>query len=137
MRPCSSRVSIFGKHIVCGFSPPEPKIDAGGQLEIVMGNGRQNHKFGSPKTFTFYTCGRKLRGDEKQLIDFECPYHDHTRSHYSVVVHVWGKLVKSSYSCTCAFENPYPLICIALLHDHFMSITLSGCMGIDPGNEAR
>ena len=45
-----------------------------------MGNGRQNHKFSSPKNqggrYTLLycagadgnTCGRKSRGDEKQLI---------------------------------------------------------------------
>ena len=48
-----------------------------------MGNGRQNHKFGSPKNrggILLYcagadgnTCGRKSRGDEKQLIDLEWP----------------------------------------------------------------
>ena len=49
-----------------------------------MGNGRQNHKFSSPQNrggILFYcagadgnTCGRKSRGDEKQLIDLEWPY---------------------------------------------------------------
>ena len=49
-----------------------------------MGNGRQNHKFSSLKNrggILLYcagaggnTCGRKLRGDEKQLIDLEWPY---------------------------------------------------------------
>ena len=48
-----------------------------------MGNGRQNHKFSSPKNrggILLYcagadgnTCGRKSRGDEKQLIDLEWP----------------------------------------------------------------
>ena len=48
-----------------------------------MGNGRQNHKFSSLKNrggILLYcagaggnTCGRKLRGDEKQLIDLEWP----------------------------------------------------------------
>ena len=48
-----------------------------------MGNGRQNHKFSSPKKsrrYTFVlccadgnTCGRKSSGDEKQLIDLEWP----------------------------------------------------------------
>ena len=46
-----------------------------------MGNGRQNHKFSSPKNrggILLYcagtdanTCGRKSSGDEKQLIDLE------------------------------------------------------------------
>ena len=50
-----------------------------------MGNGRQNHKFSSPKNqggILLYcagangnTCGRKLSGDEKQLIDLEWPYN--------------------------------------------------------------
>ena len=49
-----------------------------------MGNGRQNHKFSSPKNrggILLYcagadgnTCGRKSRGDEKQPIDLEWPY---------------------------------------------------------------
>ena len=49
-----------------------------------MGNGRQNHKFSSLKNrggILLYcagadgnTCGRKSRGDEKQLIDLEWPY---------------------------------------------------------------
>ena len=49
----------------------------------MMGNGRQNHKFGNPKigsSILLYcagadgnTCGRKSRGDEKQLIDLEWP----------------------------------------------------------------
>ena len=48
-----------------------------------MGNGRQNHKFSSPKNrggILLYcagadgnTCGQKSRGDEKQLIDLEWP----------------------------------------------------------------
>ena len=49
-----------------------------------MGNGRQNPKFSSPKNrggILLYcaagangnTCGRKSRGDEKQLIDLEWP----------------------------------------------------------------
>ena len=48
-----------------------------------MGNGRQNHKFSSPKNrggILLYcagadgnTCGRKSRGDEKQLINLEWP----------------------------------------------------------------
>ena len=48
-----------------------------------MGNGRQNHKFRGPKNrggILLYcagadgnTCGRKSRGDEKQLIDLEWP----------------------------------------------------------------
>ena len=48
-----------------------------------MGNGRQNHKFRNPKNrggILLYcagadgnTCGRKSRGDEKQLIDLEWP----------------------------------------------------------------
>ena len=51
-----------------------------------MGNGRQNHKFSSPKNrggILLYcagaggnTCGRKSRGDEKQLIDLEWPYNN-------------------------------------------------------------
>ena len=50
----------------------------------LMGNGRQNHKFSSPKNrggILLYcacadgnACGRKSRGDEKQLIDLEWPY---------------------------------------------------------------
>ena len=49
-----------------------------------MGNGRQNHKFSDPKNrggILLYcagaggnTCGRKSRGDEKQLINLEWPY---------------------------------------------------------------
>ena len=49
-----------------------------------MGNDRQNHKFSSPNNrggILLYcagtdgnTCGRKSRGDEKQLIDLEWPY---------------------------------------------------------------
>ena len=48
-----------------------------------MGNGRQNHKFSGPKNrggILLYcagaggnTCGRKSRGDEKQLINLEWP----------------------------------------------------------------
>ena len=48
-----------------------------------MGNGRQNHKLSSPKNrggILLYcagadgnTCGRKSRGDEKQLLDLEWP----------------------------------------------------------------
>ena len=48
-----------------------------------MGNGRQSHKFSSPKIEAVIllhcagadgnTCGRKSRGDEKQLIDLEWP----------------------------------------------------------------
>ena len=48
-----------------------------------MGNGCQNHKFSSPKNqggILLYCagadgniCGRKSRGDEKQLIDLEWP----------------------------------------------------------------
>ena len=48
-----------------------------------MGNGRQNHKFSSPKNrggILLYcagaggnTCGRKSSGDEKQVIDLEWP----------------------------------------------------------------
>ena len=48
-----------------------------------MGNGRQNHKFSRLKNrggILLYcagaggnTCGRKSRGDEKQLIDLEWP----------------------------------------------------------------
>ena len=48
-----------------------------------MGNGRQNHKFSDPKNrggILLYcagaggnTCGRKSRGDEKQLINLEWP----------------------------------------------------------------
>ena len=48
-----------------------------------MGNGRQNDKFSDPKNrggILLYcagaggnTCGRKSRGDEKQLIDLEWP----------------------------------------------------------------
>ena len=51
-----------------------------------MGNGRQNHKFSSPKNrggILLYcagadgnTCGRKSSGDEKQLIDLEWPYNN-------------------------------------------------------------
>lgn len=47
-----------------------PKTDVGrGRLKMVVlsGNGRQNHKFGSAGN----TCGRKSKGDEKQL---EWPY---------------------------------------------------------------
>ena len=56
-----------------------------------MGNGRQNHKFSSPKNrggILLYcasadgnTCGRKSRRDEKQLIDLEWPYV-HTGCNY-------------------------------------------------------
>ena len=48
-----------------------------------MGNGRQNDKFSDPKNrggILLYcagaggnTCGRKSRGDEKQLINLEWP----------------------------------------------------------------
>ena len=64
-----------------------------------MGNGRQNHKFGSPKNrggILLYcagadgnTCGRKSRGDEKQLIDLEWPNiygvtHNRHYAHYTL-----------------------------------------------------
>ena len=52
-----------------------------------MGNGRQNHKFSSPKNrggILLYcagadgnTCRRKSRGDEKQLIDLEWPNNNY------------------------------------------------------------
>ena len=55
-----------------------------------MGNGRQNHKFSGPKNrggILLYcagaggnTCGRKSRGDEKQLINLEWPYRPLARS---------------------------------------------------------
>ena len=76
-------------------SPLIPKIDAGGRhfwrvmvvkITCLEGNGRLNYKFNSSKNryqsgILLYcagtdgiTCGRKLRGDEKQLIDLEWPY---------------------------------------------------------------
>ena len=53
------------------------------KITSLEGNGRQNYKFDSSKTrsviLLYYagtdgiTCGRKSRGDEKQLIDLEWP----------------------------------------------------------------
>ena len=47
----------------------------------LMGNGRQNHKFGRLKQYTFVVlmeihAGENQGGDEKQLIDLEWPYSD-------------------------------------------------------------
>ena len=49
------------------------------KITCLEGNGRLNYKFNSSKIKAVYfcivgiTCGRKLRGDEKQLIDLEWP----------------------------------------------------------------
>ena len=58
----------------------------------MAGNGRQNHKFNNSKNEAVYfctvlvlagtngnTCGQKLRGDKKQLIDLEWPNGTNTR----------------------------------------------------------
>ena len=51
-----------------------------GKITSLVGNGRQNYKFHSSKIEAVYfcgtngiTCGRKSRGDEKQVIDLEWP----------------------------------------------------------------
>ena len=54
------------------------------KITSLEGNGRQKYKFKSSKNrsgILLYcagidgiTCGRKSRGDEKQLIDLEWPY---------------------------------------------------------------
>ena len=47
-------------------------------ITSLVGNGRQNYKFNNSSGILLYcagtngiTCGRKSRGDEKQLIDLE------------------------------------------------------------------
>ena len=65
--------------------PLSPRIDTGGRhfwrvmvvkITSFTGNGRQNYKFNSSKNLLYCAgiiCGRKSRGDEKQLIDLEWP----------------------------------------------------------------
>ena len=40
----------------------------------LMGNIRQNHKFGSPLLVLMEYMRAEIKGDEKQLIDLEWPY---------------------------------------------------------------
>ena len=67
------------------------------KITSLAGNGRQNYKFNSSKNrsgILLYcagtdgiTCGRKSRGDEKQLIDLEWPYLIDYLRDYSYITH--------------------------------------------------
>ena len=67
-------------------------------ITSLMGNGRQNHKFCSPKNrggILLYcagadgnTCGWKSRGDEKQLIDPEWPYSTIVHNNNNIIIDI-------------------------------------------------
>ena len=96
---CNNIIAIILGHsklIHCFSSPLSQKNRCGraagnGRLfTSLMGNGRQNHKFSDPKNrggILLYcagaggnTCGRKSRGDEKQLINLEWPYSSQSKA---------------------------------------------------------
>ena len=103
--------------------PPEPKnwcgraAGNGRLITSLMGNGRLNHKFGSPKNWSgilLYcagadgnTCGRKSRGDEKQLIDLEWP--NETQLHYLECNHFSFAMCSDSKMGSSWLINPLPV----------------------------
>ena len=126
--------------IVSHPHPPPPKNWCGWEA----GNGRLNHKFNSPKNWSgklLYcagtdgnTCGRKSRGDEKQLIDLEWPKSD-LPNYPSIILlnsrELWPTTPQTFRLCTGSL-SPLPpsaswsccscLIIIGTISPHWLAI---------------